>query len=219
MRYFVDSTPCLDGCSVDKGGCGPLGFLNTQQQCRYGSRLIGSISSHCQAWWKPNTAVSNFINIVAGGTCWTCLLSALQMVGNVPDLLTPLGASAAGAPQPMQPIPMTPLCVCMNVHLWLSVYINCHMATWVFLYPSLFFSSATHRGPPYVLLYSSLPFIRNSQAECAALRLWSNSLTTVWEKKGLVQSVQPHFPLSLYGDALSPLCLCSRVDKSHDHLQ
>lgn len=51
------------------------------------------------------------MNIVAGGTCWTCLLSHLQMVGNVPDLLTPPGASAAGAPQPMQPIPLTPLCV------------------------------------------------------------------------------------------------------------
>lgn len=59
------------------------------------------------------------------------------MLGNVPDLLTRPGASAAGAPQPMQPIPSsTPLCVC--------VCINCHMATWVFLYPGPFFSSATH---------------------------------------------------------------------------
>lgn len=128
------------------GGGGTSGLL----KCRYGSRLISGWSSHCQAWWKPNAAVSNFINIVAGGTCWTCLLSPLQMVGNVPDLHTPPGASTAGAPQPMQLIPLTPLCVycvCMNVHLCLSVYINCHMATWVFLYPSPFFSSATHSLP------------------------------------------------------------------------
>lgn len=87
--------------------------------------------------------MSNFINIVAGGTCWTCLLSLLQMVGNVPDLLTPPGASAAGAPQPMQTIPFTPLCVyeCAFVPVCVYTFPHGHLS---FLYSSPFLSSATH---------------------------------------------------------------------------
>lgn len=163
--------------------------------------------SHCQAWWKPNTALSNFINIAAGGTCLTCLLPQLQMVGNIPDLLTPPGASAAGAPQPMQPIPLTPLCVHhvgMNVHFCISMCMNCHMATWAIPFYCPFFCSATH-SLQQRLLWISLPFLRNSKPECVAWAPWCSSLSTIGNK-----TVQPFFPQTLYGDNPSPLYLSSR---------
>lgn len=171
MRYFVDTTACLHGGGGD-GGVGLLGFLNGRHHCRFGFRLIGSWGSHCQAWWKPNAAMSNFINIVAGGTCWTCLLSPLQLVGNVPDLLTPPGASAAGAPQPMQPIPSTPLCVycvrvcvCECAFVPVCVYTLPHGHLSFPLSQSIFQLRHTQSHTlSYEQLHSSLPFTRNSQS-------------------------------------------------------
>lgn len=42
------------------------------------------------------SCMSYFINKVAGGSRWICLLSPLRMEANVPDLLIPVGATAAG---------------------------------------------------------------------------------------------------------------------------
>lgn len=136
------------GAKSTGGRVGLLGFLNGRQRCRYGSKLIGGCGSHCQAWWKPNPAMTNFTNIAAGGTCWTCLLSALQMVGNVPDLLTPSGGLGSWGTSTRathtDSLACVNACMCMNVRLWLSLYINCHTATWVFLYPVTFFICTTH---------------------------------------------------------------------------
>lgn len=155
--------------------------------------------------------MSNFINIVAGGTCWTCLLSPLQMVGNVPDLLTSLGASAAGLPQPLQPIPLTPLCVCVCVRerICFYVYLCIYIATWSPEFPeSLACFQLCHTHKPLRVSADSAAASHSQKKKAFGSSSVPIFLIYYWEQISLVRVIQKR----------SLLCLLRRVEKSQCHI-
>lgn len=188
------------GAKSTGGRVGLLGFLNGRQRCRYGSKLIGGCGSHCQAWWKPNPAMSNFTNIAAGGTCWTCLLSALQMVGNVPDLLTP-----SGGPRQLghlnQSNPHWLPCVCKRMYVHECAFV----AVFVYKLPhghlsfplSCYIFHLHHTRFPQSLQWGSVQLTRNFQLKSP---VWTPFPIHFYTQTHLIQTVQLPFLQSLHSD-------------------
>lgn len=158
--------------------------------------------------------MSNFISIVACGTCRTCLLSYLQMAGNVPDIHPPATrdlSSWGASTYTTHTVDFPRVCVLfvrMTVHLCPAVYINCRIGRLSF--PSAQPIYQLHHWACLTCCCCKLPLTRNFQPESVALTSRYNppphpALETIrlcWVSAAPVLN-QPFMLCSL-------LCLCSR---------